>query len=813
MNLIDVILPLPLDARFTYAVSESDFRQINIGSRVAVPFGKTKVYTGIVAEIHDRFPEKYELKEIEQIIDEHPLITPNQFQLIKWISDYYLCSEGEVLKAVLPNAFLLESETIVERNQDFTLSENELTDEEYLVFEALQNQSVIKIKEIGKLLEKKNVLQLLKKMVDKNAVLLHQEIYKKYQPKLVKYLKLGEDVGQNLQLIIEDLNNAPKQKEALLKFYSLKAKSPKPISKKKFKKEEEVSDAVLRALIDKQIFKEYHLQADRTKTDTESYKSEISYSEEQIQVLNEIKNAFSKGEVGLLHGVTSSGKTEIYIELIKQQLAKGKQVLYMLPEIALTTQLVSRMQAYFGNEVLVYHSKYTSNERVEVYKHVLNNTGGKIVIGVRSSVFLPFQNLGLVIVDESHENTYKQYQPSPRYHARDVAIVLAKIAKANILLGTATPSIESYYNALHAKFTLVELKNRFKNILPPEIQLVDLKEAHKKKKMKGHFSETLFLAIEATLEKGKQVILFQNRRGFSPILECNTCGHSVQCPNCDVSLTYHQQNNTLRCHYCGYQMAMQSHCLVCKSPELSTKGLGTEQVETELKVLFPKHQIGRMDLDTTRGKYGYEKIINRFQQQEIDILVGTQIVTKGLDFRNVDLVGVMNADNLLNFPDFRSHERCFQLLVQVAGRAGRTQERGKVLIQTYNPNHQILQQVTTNDYATMYKEQIDDRYNFKYPPVYRMVKIIFKGRDYNRLNEAADWFAKGLMMQFKENVLGPEFPAIARINNDFIKNIILKIPPKQSLDKTKQYLLKIKKSYEAVAAFRGIRLIFDVDPY
>ncbi|MGO3262119.1 replication restart helicase PriA [Mesonia sp.] len=812
---IDVILPLPIPTRFTYQVLEEDAVVLQVGMRVAVPFGKTKVYTGIVAHMHHEAPKVYQAKLIEQLLDEQPVVTPIQLKFWKWISSYYMCTEGDVLKAALPSAFLLESETVVELNTKTTIDEANLTDEEYLVYEALQRQSVIKIKEISQLLGKKNVLNLLQKLVAKEVIIVSQELYKQYKPKLIRYIKLADiyDDEKELQALLENLNRAPKQSSVILRLFSLRAKSKKPINVKELSKESGASASVIKTLVDKEILEEYYLQQDRTDQQQEVEKFQVDLNEYQQQAYAEINEHFEEKKVTLLHGITSSGKTEIYIQLIKDIIAKGKQVLYLLPEIALTTQLISRLQKYFGDDVLVFHSKYSLNERVEVYKHVLEGTKGKIVIGARSSIFLPFQKLGLIIVDESHETTFKQYDPAPRYQARDASVVLANFTQANLLLGSATPSLESYFNAQHHKYGLVTLNRRYGNVLPPQIELVDIKDKHKRKLMKGHFSDTLLGEMKKTLSEGKQIILFQNRRGFSPILECNICGNSPQCPNCDVSLTYHKHNNSLRCHYCGYHMAMQLQCMACKSTEISTKGFGTEQIETELKSLFPDNKIGRMDLDTTRGKHGYEKIITAFEQQEIDVLIGTQMLSKGLDFRNVDLVGVMNADSLLNFPDFRAHERSFHMLVQVAGRAGRTQQRGKVLIQAYNPNHQILQQVTTHSYVEMYKEQLQERHNFKYPPIYRLIKLTFKGRDFNGVNEASSWFAKGLAQGLKENVLGPEFPPVARIRNEYYKNIIIKIPPEHSISKTKGFIEKVKKTYDSIGSFKKIRVIINVDPY
>lgn len=814
-HFINVILPLPLEKHFTYSVSVSEAKKIQPGMRVAVPFGKTKVYTGIVSKIHQIPPEVYQAKPIEQILDEAPIVTDQQLKFWKWIADYYMCSEGEVLRAALPSAFLLESETVIELNRSAEIEENNLKDDEYLIYEALQNQSLLKIQEVMKILNKKTVLPVINSLVAKNVIIVNQELHKQYKPKLIRYVRLHPEHATEGKLrdLLEELNNAPKQREVILRLFSLKSNSTKNIKAKELAKKSGVSSSIIKALIDKNILEEYHQKTDRVGFEGEISSHEIHFNEAQQTAFSEINSVFSEENVCLLHGITSSGKTEIYMKLIEKAIAKGEQVLYLLPEIALTTQLISRLQAYFGEEILVYHSRYSVNERVEVYQHILQQSKGKIVVGARSSIFLPFVDLGLIVIDESHESTFKQYDPAPRYNARDASVVLASLFGAKVLMGSATPSLESFYNANHQKYGLVSLRSRFGNVKQPMIELVDIKEKHRKKQMTGHFSDTLLKEMKATLENGKQIILFQNRRGYSPILECNTCGHSPQCPNCDVSLTYHRHNNQLRCHYCGYNMSMQTKCMACGSNELTTKGFGTEQIETELKALFPENKSGRMDMDTTRGKYGYERIINAFENQELDILVGTQMLTKGLDFRNVDLVAVMNADSLLNFPDFRAHERSFQLMLQVAGRAGRTKNQGKVLIQTYNPYHQILQQVSTNDYLSMYKEQLDDRHNFNYPPIYRLIKLSFKGRDYNKVNEAADWFAKVLRQTLKENVLGPEFPPVARIRNEYYKNVMVKIPSKQSLKKTKAFLEKVISSYRSIGSFNRVRIILNVDPY
>ncbi|GAA4322421.1 primosomal protein N' [Pontixanthobacter gangjinensis] len=811
----DLILPLPLDNRFTYSLTEEEAHFIQPGMRLAVQFGKNRIYTGIVAEIHQKPPEVYEAKPIHQILDEKPLLTGQQLNFWNWLATYYLCTEGEVMRAALPGAFLLESESIVKLSKDAEIESAELNDDEYLVTEALQRQSSMKIQEIEQLLDRKKVLPVINKLVAKNLVDLNQEIYEQFKPKEIRFVRLNPafEAESEMHTLLDELSRAPKQREILMSYFSITAKSKKPLKVKELLKESKASSAVLKSLIDKDIFREFYEETDRVVFTGEISSHEINLNDVQQQAYDQITESFENNSVCLLHGVTSSGKTEIYIKLIEEAINKGKQALYLLPEIALTTQLIKRLQNYFGDKVLVYHSKYSINERVEIYKKVLDNSEkGKIVIGARSCIFLPFQDLGMIVVDEEHESTFKQYDPAPRYHARDAAVVLANMFGANIVLGSATPSIESYFNAEHNKYSLVELNRRYGNVLMPEVEVVDIKTAHKKRKMKGHFSERLIEEIRESLKEEEQVILFQNRRGFSPIMECNTCGHSPQCPNCDVSLTYHSHNNQLRCHYCGYHIAMQHQCMACGSNDITTKGFGTEQVETELKALFPDHKIGRMDQDTTRGKHAYEKIIAAFENHETDILIGTQMLTKGLDFRKVSLVGIMNADNLLNFPDFRAHERSFQLMLQVAGRSGRTKKRGKVLIQAYNPHHQIIQQVSTGDYQGMYHEQLEDRYQYKYPPYFRLIRLTLKCRDYSKTNEAAEWLARALENVFDRYVLGPEFPPVARIRNEYYKNILIKIPKKQSLGKTKKMVHRILTTFRAIGAYRSVRVVVNVDP-
>ncbi|MGB5821537.1 MAG: primosomal protein N' [Saonia sp.] len=812
---IDVILPIPLEKLFTYHISASEAEFLKVGMRVAVPFGKSKIYTALVYGIHTDAPKVYDAKEIHQILDEYPLVNRTQLKHWSWIADYYMCTLGEVFRTAVPSSFLLESETLILKNNSTVINESTLKDDEFLVVEALHHQSLLRVQEVSAIVDRKNVLPILHRLLQKNIIVLKEELHEQYKPKMIRHVRLGEDYRseESLEELLKNLTRAPKQSQVILSLFQLGTSEKKPIKISDLEKQSGTSTAVIKALINKGILEEYAIRTDRVVYEGEGENLDLKVLNEfQEKALNDIKQSFENKKVTLLHGVTSSGKTEVYVQLIEACIHSGKQALYLLPEIALTTQLITRLQAYFGEKVSVYHSKYSLQERVEVWNNVLaNKPKARIVIGARSSLFLPYSNLGLVIVDEEHEASFKQYDPAPRYHARDAAIVLSSLHDSAILLGSATPSIESFYNIKTGKYGYASIERRYGNVLMPDMELVDIKEQTRKKRMKGHFSERLLEEITETLEAGEQVILFQNRRGYAPIVECTTCGHSPQCPNCDVSLTYHRHGKQLRCHYCGHHIALQANCLACGSPTLDTKGFGTEQVEQELHTLFPEAKVGRMDLDTTRGKYAYEKIITSFEQRELDILVGTQMLTKGLDFRNVNLVGIMNADSLLNFPDFRAHERSFQLLTQVAGRAGRTRKRGKVIIQTYNPYHQILKQVTTHDFQNMFKEQLYEREQYKYPPINRIIKITFKHKDYNKLNDASLWFAKSLRNVLGENILGPEYPVVARIRNQYLKNVIVKITKEQSLVKTKNSIKRIEKSFNAISLYRAVRVIYNVD--
>jgi primosomal protein N' (replication factor Y) len=813
---VEVILPLSLAKTFTYRISEAEFNYIKKGMRVAVPFGKSKIYTALVIELHQNAPTLYEAKEIHQILDEKPLVTDIQIAHWQWIASYYMCAIGDVYRGAIPSALLLESETVISQKQDLFVDESQLSDDEFLIYQALQQQSSLKVQDIIAILNKKNIFPILQKLIDKNILVLQEEMLENYKPKLVRYVRLNAkfDSNEGLGELLETLKNATKQKEIVLSYFQLSATEKKPITVKKLTETANSTTAIVKALIDKEIFEEYYLQEDRVNFKGKSSENQLKLSVAQQTAFEAIQVNLTQKEVCLLHGVTSSGKTEIYTKLIEEYIATGKQVLYLLPEIALTTQLVGRLRAHFGNKVAVFHSKYSNNERVEVWKQVLENSEkAQIVIGARSALFLPFQDLGFIIVDEEHEQTYKQVDPAPRYHARDAAIVLANLQKAKVLLGSATPSMETYYNAKSGKYGFVEIFERYRNVLMPEIELVDLKDKYFRKKMVGHFSDVLIEEITNALALGEQVILFQNRRGYSPLLECLTCGHVPQCQQCDVSLTYHKHKNQLRCHYCGYSIAKPTNCHACSSVDLTTKGFGTEQIQQELSELFPSHKIGRMDQDTTRGKFGFEKIIDSFKNREIDILVGTQMLGKGLDFDNVTLVGIMNADNMLYHPDFRAFERSFQMMTQVSGRSGRSEKQGKVIIQTYSPLHNTIQQVTKNDYVGMYNEQLYERQIYKYPPYFKLVKLTLKHRDFDKLKQGSMWLYQVMQQNLPMPVLGPEEPPISRIRNEYIRTIMVKIPLNISIINTKKTIQKMLNSFEAVPSYRSIRVILNVDFY
>jgi primosomal protein N' (replication factor Y) (superfamily II helicase) len=818
---LDLIIPVSINQTFTYSCNPEVFHDVELGSRVIVQFGRSKYYTGIVVNKHHNKPELYKVKEIEHVLDDLPVVNTLQLKFWKWITEYYMSTIGDVYKNAMPSALLLQSETVLclsdhsidnIANIDF---EKNLTDDEFLVIEALKNQKKLSLKDVGDILSKKNPMAFLKSMVDKDLIVPFEEIKNRYKPAKIRQFKIDDNFADSDKLneVLDNLSKAPKQYEVLMRYLS---KHPnvfnlEPIAK--FINEFDISRSALNALVEKQILEVHETEVSRLKSYDEQTNPIKELSEDQEIAFNQIKEAFTKKDVTLFHGITSSGKTEVYIKLINEHLLQGKQILFLVPEIALTSQLIKRLQNIFGDKAGFYHSKYNLNERVEVWNNVKNNLGThQIVIGPRSALFLPFENLGLVIVDEEHEATFKQNETTPRYHARDAAIVLAKLHNAKVLLGSATPSLESYYNYKQGKYALVELNKRYGGLLPPEIQIADISKDHRKKMMKKHFGELLYTGIEETLEEKKQIILFQNRRGYAPVVECQTCGSTVECPNCDVTLTYHSKIDQLRCHYCSYTIPMIKNCKNCGSPQLDTKGLGTQQIEIEVNELFDKASTSRLDHDAAKKKNAYQEIIEEFENGDIDILIGTQMISKGLDFDDVSLVGVLNADSILKYPDFRAEERAYQLLSQVSGRSGRKGKRGKVIIQSFDPFHKILQQVSTSSYIEMAEEQLYERRNFYYPPYYRLIEITLQHRDRLKIDNAASNLAESLKVIPNTIVLGPEYPPIARINNKYNKKILLKLNNDNSLVENKKKLKQIINAFSEVAAYKSIRLILNVDP-
>lgn len=814
---IDVIVPLPLGGTFTYIVPDEWANNIRIGMRVIVPFGSKKMYTAIVYLIHTNPPEiTYEAKEIVCLLDDRPILRPPQLKLWEWISSYYQSHLGDVFQSAVPAGLKLESETQVCINADFE-AEKSLSKSESAVLDALSDGKPMCITDLNKQTGLRNSMPVLKNLLELGAIEINENVRDKYKPKTETYIRLTEFAQQeeNLQKLFETLTRSKKQLDLLMYHIELSrclTNQKREISKKELKEKSGASDSVINSLIEKNIFEIYKKETGRLDSSYIQTTEQYSLNEFQQKAFSEIKNKFIEKPVVLLHGVTSSGKTEIYIHLIRKVLAEGKQVLFLVPEIALTTQLTNRLKRVFGNRLGVYHSKFSDAERVEIWNNVLNDKSYDVIIGVRSSIFLPFRKLGLIIVDEEHETSYKQFDPAPRYHARNAAIVLAGMHGAKTLLGTATPAIESYYNALTDKYGLVELKQRHAEIALPETIIADLKEAYRKKQMENHFTPILLQKISKALNNHEQVILFQNRRGYAPYIECKACSYIPKCKNCDVSLTVHKNTNTLSCHYCGYTETIPSNCPVCKTPHLNTRGFGTEKIEDEIKELFPEARVSRMDLDTTRSKKGYEKIISDFEQHKVDILIGTQMVSKGLDFERVSLVGILNADNLLNFPDFRAHERAFQLITQVSGRAGRKNKQGTVVIQTSSPEHPVISQIIKNDFDTMFQTQCVERRQFHYPPYCRMIQITLRHKEANVVARAAVQLTSLMRNVFGKRVLGPNDPIIPRIQNMFIKQILLKIEIESSADQAKQILNHLTGQLKADAQYKSLWINLDVDP-
>ncbi len=818
---VDVMLPLPVKGLFTYRVpfELNDF--IMPGQRVAIQFGRRKLYTALVRKVHENIPKAYAPKYILSILDELPIVNDIQFSFWDWISEYYMCFPGEVMNAALPSAFKLASESKLRLHPGFTIGTTALNEKEALIAETLIHRNTLSIKEASDITDQLKILPLVNTLIEKQVIMLEEELKDHYKPKTEEYVTLASVLHEEkaLEEVFNSLEKrAFKQLQILVAYINLANKEDgyPEISKSTLLKAADACNTQMKELVKKGIFALRQRTVSRleVRQSTED-PAKIEFSEPQKEALEKIRDDFMERDVSLLHGVTSSGKTEIYIHLIDEALKKGKQVLYLLPEIALTTQIIYRLQKYFGGKVGVYHSRYNERERVEIWNKVNADDPEKqyrIILGARSAIFLPFSNLGLVIVDEEHDQSYKQFDPAPRYQARDSAIFLAGLHEARVLLGTATPSFESYFNAKSGKYSLVELKQRYRNLNMPEIIIADFRKELWKKGSQTHFTQLLLDHIEEALRKKEQVILFQNRRGFSPRLECEICGWIPMCIHCDISLTYHKKANHLRCHYCGYHTQVPSVCSECGSSRVLMHGLGTEKIEEELSIIFPEANIMRMDLDTTRRKHSHQKIINAFEKREIDVLVGTQMVTKGLDFDHVSVVGIMNADNMINFPDFRSYERSFQLMAQVAGRSGRKERQGKVIIQTFNPKHEVVTDVVDNDYIKLYKWQMAERNRFQYPPYYRLIQVRLLYKDYKLLNEAAKVMAAQLHSTFPGKVLGPEYPLVSRVKNQYIKQLLIKTSRKESVVAVKNELQRQLDDFASLKEFKKVRIRVDVDP-
>ncbi len=821
----DVLLPLPLPSYYTYRVPYELNDEIHPGQRVVVQFGKKKIYTALVRRIHENLPAFSDVKYILSILEDEALVNDKQFTLWEWMASYYMCTPGEVMNAALPSALKLASETKIVMSPSFSGDITNLNEKELLVAESLNERKVLTITDVSKLIEQRTVIPLIKNMIEKGVVILEEELLNSYKPKTETFVRLTEKYRDEtfLKDIFDNLEKkAPKQLEILMYIYSkmLQQKNNEGTSRPEMLKELNTSAAQLNALVKKEICELYTVEITRLRNYDDTSKSDVEFSEHQSEVYKEIKKGFEKKDIALLHGITSSGKTELYIKLIEEVVKQGKQALYLLPEIALTTQIINRLRKAFGNKVGVYHSKFNDFERVEIWNKVLLNSSEnkdkkgayQIILGARSALFLPFSNIGLVIVDEEHDSSYKQFDHAPRYNARDTAIYLAKIHNAKTLLGSATPSLDSFYNAKNDKYAFAELNKRYGGVLLPEIFIADVKEETKRKRMKSHFTPFLLEHITEALKNKEQVILFQNRRGFSTRLECDVCHWVPQCTHCDVTLTYHKKSNQLICHYCGYTTNIPERCPACNNNKILMHGFGTEKLEEELPIYFPDAKIVRMDLDTTRSKYGHQQIINDFEDHKIDILVGTQMVTKGLDFENVSVVGIMNADSMISYPDFRAFERSYQLMSQVSGRAGRKQKRGKVIIQTYDPYHSVIRYVIDNDYMAMYNSQIAERFAYKYPPIYKLIQISLKHKNADKLNTSARELAIVLRKTFGQRILGPEYPVISKIRNEYIKNILLKLEKEFSLSKAKSMLAEHIENFKSDKDNAGVRVMIDVDP-
>jgi primosomal protein N' (replication factor Y) len=816
----EVLLPVPIPKLFTYRVPSNLNENIKIGQRAIVQFGDRKVLTGLIVQIQNAPPKDYEVKSILELLDDLPIVNEVQLNLFQWIASYYMCTPGEVMNAALPSGLKLSSESMVQIHPAFLLDESDysFSEKELILLRRLQSES-ISYTEVSKLLGQKSIYTILKSLVSKVAIILYEEVKEKYKPKVEKKIRLHTKYNnaEALEKLFDTLSSKPQQEATLLRYLQEvpvmhdAALNKTGLSKKIFINEE--LGSTVNTLLKKNIFEEFEIVVPRFDFEENNDPHVILLSEEQEKAQNEILKSFESLDITLLHGITGSGKTELYINMIRKALDSDAQVLYLLPEIALTTQIVQRLKKVFGTTMGVYHSRFSDNERVEVWNGILSGRL-KFVIGVRSSIFLPFDNLGLVIVDEEHDQSYKQQEPAPRYHARDVAMVMAKMHHAKVLLGSATPSVESYYQAMQNKYGLVKLDKRFGNAQLPKVMLADISKERKEKTIKGEFSAMLLKSIDEALKEKEQVIIFQNRRGYSPMINCEVCGWIPKCVNCAVSLTYHQFRHAMICHYCGYKESMPQNCPTCTSTRLKTVGYGTEKLEEELKLHFSEASIQRMDLDTTRSKTGYETIISQFEKGETNILVGTQMVTKGLDFDKVSLVGVFNADRMMHFPDFRAYERAYQLIMQVSGRAGRRDKQGNVVIQTASPDHAVLNFILKNNYDDFYKSQIIDRQQHAYPPFTRLIEITTKHIDKKICREAAQQLSQLLNDQIQEvKILGPGEPLISKIRNQYLMTILIKIKrSNHDLHNIKAKIQLLISNLSADKKYRSVKFVTDVDP-
>ncbi|MDO9001488.1 MAG: primosomal protein N' [Bacteroidota bacterium] len=839
---VDVIVPLGVPNKYTYRVPKELNEGIQIGKRVLVQFGKTKIYTGIIYKSHHNAPKEYQAKYIDAILDEHPIVNELQLKFWDWIAFYYCANPGDVMNAALPSGLKLSSTSHVQINPEFNFEEiehNYFNEKEHLLIDTLHASPNLSFDDVAQLLKLKSAQGIINVLLKKNAIIVYEDVKDKYKPKLQSFIRLDEKYTNEV-LLHETLSQlekkAFKQAEALLYFLQLQKNKDANLNGwiKKTDLAKKVDGTAIAALVKKLIFIEEHFEVGRLLFE-KSNSTIKALSKSQQQAYENTKLGFKENKPVLLHGVTGSGKTEIYIQLIKDNLKEDKQVLFLIPEIALTTQLITRLRAVFGELVGVYHSRFSENERVEIWNNIIEGTKDaglkiqdvpvneeqkiknkkhqyKIILGARSCLFLPFNNLGLIIVDEEHDSSFKQHDPSPRYHARDSALYLANLHKANVLLGSATPSIESYYNANQSKYKLVELNNQYVESGGTTLEVCDINYFEKSNQMKACLTPPLFNAVENALSKKQQVILFQNRRGFAPYTECKQCGHVPQCIQCDVSLIYHKHQQKLICHYCGYSIAPPKVCSACGSNNLQYKGMGTEKIEEDIEILFPNAKIARMDLDSTRSKYAYKQIIDDFESGNIDILIGTQMVTKGLDFNNVSVVGVLNADSILNFPDFRSFEKAFQLITQVKGRAGRSSDKGKVFIQTTQPQHHVINYISENKIKNFLEDTLKERQQFNYPPFSRLFELNIISKDLNEVNHLANELFVLLKPAFNDNLLGPEFPLISRIKNQYYKRILIKTSKKETALSIRQTIYTALNDLQNNFKDWRYKIAIDVDP-